>query len=337
MGLHFFGRNHGGHAGQRKSKDFPLDVRRSIEFAPSQNRSEMHILSILRRGASIAGARNVSSKRRASPLCNGFRRFAHPIDMRIAARWSCILVVLSASPVVSGCKTTSRRGSADDLEDLIEKHTAARGGSAAIESVHTVAIRLRITEPKFAVEALYQASRTGRMRIDVFSNGKRVYSEGYDGHEAWQLPEDAERATVVSASGSAALRHGLEFPTNLRGLHEMRTRGHQLALVGRELIDGTNYYVLELRLQDGFATYLYLNPTTYLIERQRDIRALHSDADPTQKWIERRFEEFRKLDGRIVAFKGSEADMLTGQVIQTTEILELRTNPPLTDQAFARP
>src|SRR5712692_1876151 len=80
-----------------------------------------------------------------------------------------------------------------------------------------------------------------------------------------------------------------------------------------------------------------INPTTYLIERQRDIRALHPDADPTQKWIERRFEEFRKLDGRIVAFKGSEADMLTGQVIQTTEILELRTNPPLTDQAFARP
>jgi hypothetical protein len=143
--------------------------------------------------------------------------------------------------------------------------------------------------------------------------------------------------SVASASGTAALRHGLEFPTNLRGLHEMRARDHQLALVGRELIDGTNYYVLELRLQDGFATYLYLSPTTYLIERQRDIRALHPDADPTKKWIERRFEDFRKVDGRIVAFKGSEADMLTGQIIQTTELFELRTNPTLHDQAFARP
>ena len=245
--------------------------------------------------------------------------------------------MLSAALVVSGCRTASRPGSADDLDQLIEKHTAARGGAAAIESVRTVAIRLRITEPKFAVEALYQASRTGRMRIDVFSKGKRVYSEGYDGHEAWQLPEDADHATAASTSGAAALRHGLEFPTNLRGLHEMRARGHQLALVGRESIDGTNYYVLELRLEDGFATYLYLSPTTYLIERQRDIRALHPDADPTQKWIERRFEDFRKVDGRIVAFKGSEADMLTGQIIQTTELLELRTNPTLHDQAFARP
>src|SRR5258708_24774065 len=172
--------------------------------------------------------------------------------MRIS-RGSWILLVLSAALLVNGCKTAARRGSADELDDLIEKHTAVRGGSAAIESVHTVAIRLRITEPKFAVEALYQASRTRRMRIDVFSNGKRVYSEGYDGHEGWQLPGDAEHATVASASGTAALRHGLEFPTNLRGLHEMRTRGHQLALVGRELIDETNYYVLRLRLQDGFA------------------------------------------------------------------------------------
>lgn len=55
----------------------------------------------------------------------------------------------------------------------------------------------------------------------------------------------------------------------------------------------TNYCALELKLQDGFTTYLNLNPTTYLIERQRDIRALHPDADPTQNWIERRFEDFR--------------------------------------------
>lgn len=252
-------------------------------------------------------------------------------------RRSCIQAALLASLVVSACKTAPPQGPTEEIDELITRHTAARGGRAAIESVRTVAIRLRITEPKFAVEALYQASRTGRMRIDVFSGGKRVYSEGYDAHDGWQLPESAEHATDASPSGTAALRHGLEFPTNLRGLHEMRTRGHELALVGRERIDGTNYYALELKLQDGFTTYLYLNPTTYLIERQRDTRALHPDADPTQKWIERRFEDFRSVDGRIVAFKSSEVNLRGGDVVQTTEILELRTNPPLPDQAFARP
>jgi hypothetical protein len=260
----------------------------------------------------------------------------HPIGMG-SAWWFYILVALSAAPFLSGCRTATPRPPGEEIDDLIEKHTAARGGRAAIESVQTVEIRLRIAEPKFTVEALYRASRAGQMRIDVFSGGKRVYSEGYDGQGGWQLAQSAERATDLNASGTAALRHGLEFPTNLRGLHEMRTRGHQLALIGRELIDGTNFYAVELRLQDGFVTYLYLNPATYLIERQRDIRALHPDADPTQKWIERRFEDFRRAEGRMVAFKGSETNLRTGELLQTTEILELRTNPPLPDQTFARP
>ena len=250
---------------------------------------------------------------------------------------SYVLVALSAEPFLSGCRTASPQCPGEEIDELIEKHTAARGGRAAIESVKTIEIRLRIAEPKFTVEALYRASRAGRMRIDVFSSGKCVYSEGYDGHGGWQLAQGGERATDASASGTAALRHGLEFPTNLRGLHEMRARGHQLALIGRELIDGTNYYAVELRLQDGFVTYLYLNPATYLIERQRDIRALHPDADPTQKSIERRFQDFRQVEGRMVAFRGSEANLRTGEVLQTSEILELRTNPPLPDQTFARP
>jgi hypothetical protein len=74
------------------------------------------------------------------------------------------------------------------------KHTLARGGVEAIESAHTVAIRLRIVEPKFTVEGLYQASRDGQMRIEVFADGKRVFSEGYDGRRGWQLAAGAEHA-----------------------------------------------------------------------------------------------------------------------------------------------
>lgn len=175
------------------------------------------------------------------------------------------------------------------------------------------------------------------MRIDVFANDTRVYSEGYDGKRAWQLPQDAEHATDASPSGAAALRHGLELPTNLRGLHEMRARGHQLRLRGRELVDGTNYHVVELRLDDGFSTYLYVNPSTYLIDRMRDIRALHPDADPMTRWIEQRYEDFRTVNGTMLAFKSSQVDLRTGQVMQTTTVLEVTTNPPLTEATFAPP
>jgi hypothetical protein len=247
------------------------------------------------------------------------------------------MVVIVALLTAGGCAGVRPQHAEESLEDLIAKNTAARGGASAIESAHTVAVRLRITEPKFTVDALYQASRAGRMRIDVFANGARVYSEGYDGKRAWQLPQDANHAADASPSGAAALRHGLELPINLRGLHEMRARGHQLTLRGRELVDGTNYYLVELRLDDGFSTYLYVNPSTYLIDRMRDIRALHPDADPMTRWIEQRYEDFRTVDGRMLAFKSSQVDLRTGQVMQTTAVLEVTTNPPLTEATFAPP
>jgi hypothetical protein len=245
--------------------------------------------------------------------------------------------LVPASLAAFGCRGLRQPAAPDQLEELVAKHTQARGGSSAIESARTVAIRLRIVEPKFTVEGLYQATREGRMRIDVFSEGKRVFSEGYDGQHAWELGQGAERATDPGPSAEAALRHGLEFPTNIRGLHEMRSRGHQLVLAGRETVDRTNYHVLELRLQDGFVTYLYLSPTSYLIDRQRDVRALHPSADPSQKWIERTFEDYRNVDGRMVSFKSSEIDLRGAQLMQTTTILEVRTNPNFSEQTFARP
>ena len=242
----------------------------------------------------------------------------------------------------NACRTARETAATGALEDLIAKHTLARGGADAIESAHTVAIRLRIVEPKFTVEGLYQASRDGRMRIEVFADGKRVFSEGYDGRRGWQLVAGAEHATDSGPPGEAALRRGLELPTNLRGLHEMRQRGHRVALVSRELIGGVNFHVLELRLQDGFTpegftTFVYLNPVTYMIERQRVFRALHPAVDPSQKWIEQRYDDFRKVDRRMVSFKSSQVDAQTGQILQTTTILEVQTNLPLTDRMFTRP
>jgi hypothetical protein len=43
------------------------------------------------------------------------------------------------------------------------------------------------------------------------------------------------------------LRHGLEYPTNLRGLYELTSRGNRLAYNGRELLDGVNYHVTEVK------------------------------------------------------------------------------------------
>src|SRR5258707_9692134 len=106
VGLHFLGRNDREHPGQRKSRKFPLDVRRSIEFAPRQDRSEMHILSILRTGASIAGAWNGLAN-------DGLHRFA------TVSGASCILLVWGALVGLGAWWCSPMRWSYPDAEPLL--------------------------------------------------------------------------------------------------------------------------------------------------------------------------------------------------------------------------
>ena len=89
----------------------------------------------------------------------------------------------------------------------------------------------------------------------------------------------------------------LNYREKLFGLHELKARGHRIELAERENIDGIQYYVLRLTLNDGYSTTLYVDPKTWLITRRRDLRPLHVDVDPTPTTIEQRSSDFRTISG----------------------------------------
>lgn len=124
-----------------------------------------------------------------------------------------------------------------DLEELVARHVKARGGKAAVESVRTFDSDIRIVEPTFEVDGAYVATREGKMRVDIRTAGRHVFSEALDDGRAWSWTPD-HGVRVGSDAGAAALRHGIELPFKLFGLHEVRDRGHRLELVGREVVSG---------------------------------------------------------------------------------------------------
>lgn len=220
------------------------------------------------------------------------------------------------------------------VEEIINRNTEARGGLQAIESVHSVAIDLHIVDPGFAVDGSYRAARPGKMRIDVNAGGKHVYTEAFDGRRGWQWKGKGTETVEESPKATAALRHGVELPGNLYGLHELRSRGHRIALTGREEIDGVNYYVLQLTLADGYVTTLYVDPNSWLITRRRDVRALHVDVDPTATTIEQQMSDFRKVAGVMFPFANTETDLKTGKVLESTMIRGLTVNPAIDNRIF---
>lgn len=110
------------------------------------------------------------------------------------------------------------------LEEIIARHTEARGGGAAIESQRTVAIDVEITEPTFQVRGTWVGDRAGAMRVDIYDREQRVLTESWRRGAAWQQTADGQ-VSASSPAGAQALEHGLVLPTNLMGLHELAARG----------------------------------------------------------------------------------------------------------------
>ena len=221
------------------------------------------------------------------------------------------------------------------LEDVIDRNTKAMGGRAAIEAVNSIEVDLHIVDPGFEVDGSYRAARPGRMRIDVHAGGKHVFTEAFDGQNGWQWsgkgnPEPA------SPKAAAALRHGVELPGKLFGLHELKQRGHHVELVGREKVDGADYYVLRLTLNDGYTTTLYVDPQSWLITRRRDVRPLHVDVDPTPTTIEQRSSDFREVAGVQFAFATIEIDLKTGKELERAKINSVKVNQPIDQSVFEK-
>lgn len=238
--------------------------------------------------------------------------------------------VLGLASVLFGCNRHSLT-----VDDVIARNAQAMGGRSAIEAVKSIEVDLHITDPTFEVDGTYRAMRPGKMRIDVRSKGKHVLTEAFDGQNGWEWNGKGE-PQPASPKGAAALRHGVELPGKLLGLHELESRGHKVELIERQKIDSIDYYALRLTLSDGYTTTLYVDPNSWLITRRRDVRPLHVDVDPTPTRIEQRSSDFREVAGVKFPFATIEIDLKTGKELERTRINTVKVNPSMDESSFKK-
>lgn len=222
------------------------------------------------------------------------------------------------------------------VDEVIDLNTQAMGGQKAVEAVQSIAVDLHIVDPGFAADGTYRATRPGRMRIDVNVDGKHVFTEAFDGERGWEWKGEGTTTIEASTKATAALRHGIELPGHLYGLHELRQRGHRIELLDREKIEGIDYWPLRLTLNDGYTTTLYLDPRSWLVTRRRDVRPLHVDIDPTPTTIEQRMSDFRQVAGVWFSFANTETDLATGKLLETTTVRAITVNPKVDEEVFRK-
>jgi hypothetical protein len=179
-----------------------------------------------------------------------------------------------------------------ELDDLIARHVAARGGAAALDRVRAVRMDVEVRVRGLDLLVTYEAGVDGRVAVEVFRDGERVYAEGIE----------------AGADGDVALRHGAEL--HLFGLHRFAERGHRLALVAENEV--------EVTFANGALATLTLAP---LLVARRDVRAYHPEADERKQRIESRYSDFVAVDGVLAAHASEDVDLDTGAVLATQRVL----------------
>ncbi len=215
--------------------------------------------------------------------------------------------------------------------NLIDAHTAARGGEDAIEAINTVEFHLIINEG-WEAEAVYRATRDGQMRIDVSIEGERVFTEALQDGQAWSMAQGVSIGTPIPPEEARILWRGVLG--NVYGLHEYPD--HDVSLQAG-LDAGTGADTLDLVHPDGFAERLYLDPETHDVVRQRSDHALHPAVDPEVRRFETRYSDFREVNGVRYAFRSEKFDLDTGERVQWTQLTSVEINTLDDRSMFARP
>lgn len=252
------------------------------------------------------------------------RSFPDPLVEIMSYQTRPIFFALLSLSALLACTSVSDADSTP-LEQIVACNDRAVGGDA-LRSIESLEIELDIVEPQFAVRGTYVASRSGSMRIDIFSDDTRVFSEGISDGSAWKMGQNDQEPLPVGDEPAAALRHGLEKPGRFWTFADMERRGHDLVLEGQETRDGRDYWVLKLTLDDGHTVWYLVDQQTCLVGRSRDFRAFHPDIDPKKTWIETLYEDFRVIDGVTHALLTRNIDMKTGETIGTTTALSIRSH-----------
>ena len=180
------------------------------------------------------------------------------------------------------------------VEEVIARANQARGGLDRLRAVQAVRMTGMMSIASQAdapvTQITMEMKRPGRSRFEFTVQG-RTGVQAYDGREAWGIPPMSgarpERLPKEMA-GDLANQSDFEGP-----LVDHKAKGHKVALVGKETIDGRNALRLRVTLESGDVQDVLLDAESYLelrTERRRVVR-------DTELELETRFRDYREVGG----------------------------------------
>jgi outer membrane lipoprotein-sorting protein len=231
---------------------------------------------------------------------------------------------------------------AQTADDIIAKNVQARGGMDKLKAVQSIkATATMAMGPGMEAPAVMTQKRGNMSRIEFTIQGLTGI-QAYDGAHAWQVMPFMGKKDPELMSADEAKE--VEENSDIDGpLVDYKSKGHQVELLGKDKIEGTDAYKLKISLKNGDVQTIYIDADSFLEIKEETKRTVRG----TEQVIETSIGDYKEVNGIILphAFeagvKGSaEKQKITISKFEFNVLVEdafFRMPPPAPAPAPAKP
>ena len=174
---------------------------------------------------------------------------------------------------------------AQTADELIAKSLEARGGLDKLKAIHSIRMtgKMSVVTPMGPMELpmVIELKRPASFRADVTVQGTAAV-QAYDGKTAWGIsPQGTGQAEPMPAEAAKEMADQADLDG---ALVDYKAKGHQVELVGKEKVEGSEAYKLKVTKKDGDVEYYFLDADSCLpirVEAKRTIRGTEIEGEST--------------------------------------------------------
>ena len=245
--------------------------------------------------------------------------------MRCPARLGTMALLLMLHPALTSAQT---------VDEIVARHIAARGGMDKLRAIQTIKMTRTVANGiGSTIRVVVYKKRPDLFRLEQgpLTAGAALTPRGINADAAWDLQQGKTSTRPAQLSAEARDVEG-DFDGILV---DWKSKGHTVALEGREALPGGDAYKLKVTLKSGLVRTIFLDAKTYLDRRHSGVLNLPGGR---QFDVIIDFNNWKDVEG--VKFPFDITEERTGKepvvtLVTYTEKIEL--NVPIDDGLFAVP
>ena len=220
---------------------------------------------------------------------------------------------------------------AQTVDEVIAKHLEARGGLDKIRAVQSMKMTGKMTVgPGIEAPLSLEMKRPASVRLDITFQGN-IGTQAYDGKTGWGIsPMSAKKDPEPM---SAEDIKDMEEQGDMDGpLVDTKAKGHTVALMGKEKVEGSDAYKLKVTLKTGDIRYVYIDADSYLelkTEARRTVRGSEVETESVSS-------DYKEVGGLILPYTIQQGAKGQPQK-QTITVDKIELNLPIDDARFKMP